>query len=231
MTLSHEDDETFLSGHPFSFSDGAIDGNSSVTDVQIGLGYSLSHSDMALALRSTLKVGLDAFGATLNGQGLPDSHFFTWIGQADFVKRLDDRNDRLLLRGLVQLTPDRLLSTQQLSLGGVETVRGYRENRIVRDNGAAVSAELRLPVPQLRASGRTLLEVAPFFDAGYGYDTDPTTVSPDKFQSSAGVGLLAHPTQWLDMEVYYGHPFQDFGDHSDLQDVGVHFRISAHLSF
>ena len=57
-----------------------------------------------------------------------------------------------------QISRDPLLSLEQFAIGGHASVRGYRENQIVRDSGAVVSAEARLPLFQ-SASGQPLLRV------------------------------------------------------------------------
>ncbi len=44
-----------------------------------------------------------------------------------------------------QTTPDVLLSTEQFSLGGLDTVRGYLESEALGDQGAALQLELRSP--------------------------------------------------------------------------------------
>jgi hemolysin activation/secretion protein len=37
-------------------------------------------------------------------------------------------------------------SIEQFSLGGIDTVRGYRQNQIVADNGVFGSVELSVPL-------------------------------------------------------------------------------------
>ena len=44
-----------------------------------------------------------------------------------------------------QVTPDTLVSSEQLSLGGLDTVRGYLESEALGDQGVAFQAELRSP--------------------------------------------------------------------------------------
>ena len=43
----------------------------------------------AVALRSTFSGGLDALGATENPGEVPDGQFFAWLGQAQWVRRID----------------------------------------------------------------------------------------------------------------------------------------------
>ena len=56
------------------------------------------------------------------------------------------RESHLILRASTQLASDALLAMEKFVVGGHATVRGYRENQFVRDNGFAASAELRFPL-------------------------------------------------------------------------------------
>ena len=58
-----------------------------------------------------------------------------------------------------QLTPDSLLSLEQIGIGGINTVRGYRQNQLVTDNGILGSIEVRIPL----TSDPSLLQLTPFF--------------------------------------------------------------------
>ena len=106
-----------------------------------------------IALRSTESIGLDLLGATENSGDVPDGQFFAWLGQAQFARRLFGSDWQLNLRGDVQLTADPLLPIERIAIGGIDTVRGYRENELVVDNGWIASAELRIPLGQLAVPG------------------------------------------------------------------------------
>lgn len=100
-----------------------------------------------LAARSQFSFGIDAFDATINNSGgaIPDGYFLAWIGQCQWVQQLSPRN-LIVARIDTQLTPDLLLSLEQFSLGGVDTVRGYQQNQLVADNGLLASLEFRIPL-------------------------------------------------------------------------------------
>jgi hemolysin activation/secretion protein len=124
-----------------------------------------------------------------------------------------------------QWTAESLLGLEQMSIGGRETVRGYRENQLVRDTGIAASVEFRIPV-LFDSEGAGIVHLAPFFDFGGGWNVNgspkPTTLS------SAGVGLLANPWKQVAAELYWGHPFRDIDieDDNSAQDLGLHFRLN-----
>lgn len=50
-----------------------------------------------------------------------------------------------MLKGAVQVSPDKLVSAEQFDLGGVYSVRGYPQSDYLGDYGVSGSAELRVP--------------------------------------------------------------------------------------
>jgi hemolysin activation/secretion protein len=228
LTLVRRDNKSFLAGEPFSFSPGAEDGASAVTALRFAQELVTRRQEWALSLRSTFSFGIDAFDPTIHGGGLPDSHFFAWLGQWQYVRRLPVRDWQLILRGAAQLTPDPLLPLEQFSLGGMDTVRGYRENQLVRDIGVAATAEVRVPL-YVRQEER-VLDLAVFFDAGYARNNGIEGVDNPggEFVASAGLGVLWNPHRRFSATVYWGYPFNDFEQTSDdLQDLGFHFSLVA----
>ena len=143
VALDLRDRQTFLQGEPFSFSIGAEEGESDVTVLRFFQDWSDRGARRVLAARSQFSVGIDAFDATVNDTGT-DGQFFAWQGQL-WVQQLSPRT-LLLARVGTQLTPDSLLSLEQFSVGGADTVRGYQENQLVTDNGVLGSVELRIPL-------------------------------------------------------------------------------------
>ena len=67
------------------------------------------------------------------------------MGQFQWVQRLSPRI-LMLAKVNTQLTPDSLLSLEKISIGGVDTVRGYRQNQLVADNGVVGGVEVRIPL-------------------------------------------------------------------------------------
>jgi hemolysin activation/secretion protein len=224
VTGTVRENETFLLGRPFSFSPGAKNGRSQVTVVRFGPEYFYRSTTQALALRSTFSIGLDLLGATENSGDVPDGQFFAWLGQAQYVRKLTESDIQLLLRGTVQLTPDPLLSLEQFAIGGFDTVRGYRENQIVRDNGYAFTVEVQIPILK---TGDLTVQLAPFFDVGGGWNHNAPRDS--QTLSSVGVGLLVNLRDRANLAIYYGYGFEDFDSSDDLQDNGIHFDLFVSL--
>ncbi len=215
--------ESFLLGQPFSFSPGAVNGEATVSVARMGLEFVERSQSQVIALRSTLSRGLNVLDATDNPTG-PSGEFTAWLGQAQYVRRLTEKGIQLIASTSFQWTSEPLLSLEQFSLGGANTVRGYRENQIVRDMGVLASLEFRIPVFWNRA-GAPILQVAPFFDYGNGWNMDAATPDPRDLPS-AGVGLIFTPTEKIRMQLYWGHAFRDLTPPggNDAQDLGLHFK-------
>lgn len=239
LTYARRESETFLLGQPFSFSEGADDGRSVVSVFRGIVGWVDRSPDQVIALRSTFSLGTDTFGATDNPSGIPDGEFFHWIGQAQWVRRFEVLgldSIRAVVRGEAQLTDDRLLPLEKFSIGGADTVRGYRENLLVRDNGWDASLEFRVPVFELSIPGLPSdlqdgrVDIAPFFDAGQSWNNEIDDPSP-KTIASVGIGLRWAPIRGMLASLYWGYALRDVQDpvDSDLQDDGIHFAIRASL--
>ena len=221
--------ETFVLGQLQSVSPGAVDGKEEISALRLSQEWTDRGLNQVLAVRSTFSVGLDAFGVTDDGTGR-NAKFWAWLGQAEYVRRLWDTPNQLILRAAGQWTDDQLLSLEQFSVGGSDTVRGYRENELVRDRGLFASAELRVPV-LFDKMGTPVVQLAPFFDFGGGWNVGASPVTgsnpPPTTVSSAGIGLLVSPSKHLKAQLYWGHAFKSIHvDSEDPQDIGLHFRVN-----
>jgi hemolysin activation/secretion protein len=224
--FDHRQNETELLGEPFNVSPGAVDGEMIVSVLRFSQEWLARGQNHVLALRSTLNFGLEAFDATDNGiPGDPDARFFSWLGQGQYIQRLFNTQNQLVLRVTGQWADEPLLALEQISVGGFETVRGYLENQLVRDRGIASSVEFRLPV-WFDKSGAGIVYLAPFFDLGaaWGAESSPSPTSI----SSTGVGLLLSPGQHFSAQIYWGYRLRDLDvpDESGLQGYGVGLRLN-----
>ncbi len=218
--------QSFLLGEGFQFSSG-LDENGEARVAVLRLGARYTHRDRksVFAARTIFSFGIDALDATITDSG-PDGEFLSWLGQVQWAQRFDWLDARMIVRVDAQLSRDPLLPLEQFAVGGHATVRGYRENRFVRDQGVVGSIEFRIPVWR-RASGRTLLELAPFYDYGRSWNRDRLTPQPEVLES-AGLGLIAPINDLTYGEVYWGEALRtvpDVSDDHNLQDDGIHFRF------
>lgn len=208
-----------LNDRPFSFTEGPENGESKVTVIRFSQDWVKRDTRRVLAARSQFSLGIDAFDATTNNTGT-DGRFFSWLGQFQWVQQLSPRNV-LVARIDAQLTPNSLLSLERFSIGGVDTVRGYRQNQLVADNGILGSVEVRVPV----TSDPRILQLAPFFEIGTAWnnrdiDPNPATVA------SLGLGLRWLITSDLSLRLDYGIPLISVGDRGNsLQENGLYFSL------
>ncbi len=224
--FDRRENKTWLLGEPFNISPGAVQGEMVVSVLRLSQEWLQRGQNHVLALRSTFNVGLDVFDATDDRIAEnPNAKFFSWLGQAQYVQRLFKTQNQLILRVTGQWTADRLLALEQISVGGAESVRGYRENQLVRDRGIVSSVEFRLPLV-FDKTGAGIVHLAPFFDFGGGWDVhnspDLTTIY------SMGVGLLLAPDKHFSASLYWGYRLRHVHvpDDRDVQDLGLHFKIN-----
>jgi hemolysin activation/secretion protein len=244
--LEFRHNENTLLGSPFSFTYGERDGETDVSVVYGGVELAKRAGRSVNAVRLGVRQGLHKWGATENGSDTgapangPDGKFTSLLLQAQHVRSLEWRDSTLVARATLQRALDPLLSIEKLPVGGASTVRGYRENLLVRDNGVIASLEWRVPLYATEApTGRfdpRRLKLAVFADYGRSWDTSWKDPLDPGFElasrkaadiSSAGLGLLWDPAPGVHAEIYWGHAFedQDTGG-GDLQDDGIHLRFS-----
>ena len=232
MSAEWRRNQTFLLGQPFSFTAGSNNGRTNVTAIRFYQDWLDRNARRVVALRSTFSVGVNALGATVTHTP-PTGEFFVWLGQAQYVRRVFG-NWEALARGSLQVSHDPLFPIEQFVLGGMSTVRGYREYLSATDNAAVGTLELRVPVARLAlpllggSADSGVVQLAPFYDVGTGWNTGRRT-PPDSNLSSVGVGL-----RWLVgfgsiAEVYYGHALHRVPHGSSLEDQGVHFSVVTSL--
>ena len=224
--LSLRESSNRLAGEPFSFSRGEVDGRSRVAVARLWHDLLRRRETDVFALRSTLNIGLDMFGSTIHSEDLPSSEFLTLQGQMQYSRRVLN-NAQLLFRADAQISNSELLSLERFALGGAVSVRGYRENELVRDTAVFSSAELRYPFYNSAQFGS--LQFAPFIDIGYG--ANDGQFSAEENLSSIGFGLLWNLRNRLAADLYFGVPLNDLetSDGNSLQERGIHLNVSAKL--
>lgn len=179
-----------------------------------------------LFARSQFSLGVGALNATLNANE-PDSRFFAWRGQALWLRRLAE-NTTLLLRADLQLADRSLVPLEQFSLGGAQTVRGYRQDNLLSDSGFLVSAELRIPIVSGQSGG---FQIIPFVDLGTTWDdSDRESEITDTLDintlASVGLGLQYQLGDRLTTRLDWGIPLNEIPDsNSTWQENGLYFSL------
>lgn len=224
-------------GQPSLFIPGSSDtGVSTVSALRFLQEYVHRTPSSVIAFRSRVSVGFDVLGATINsrddtntfnGEPLPSGKFVSWLGQAQTVKRLDDLwGIQILGRVDLQISNNRLFPLEQIPVGGRFSVRGYRENTLIRDNAVLASLESRIPLLKF-ASGEDMVQFAQFVDVGRSWVSRGRTHG---LQTLASVGLGVRwnvlPHDRARFELYWGVPLQHVEQgHGNLQDHGIHLQV------
>lgn len=147
--------------------------------------------------------GTTSFGASdkndprLSREGAGAS-FFKYNGVLNRIHPVYD-STYLFLRANAQFTPDRLLSAEQMDIGGVYSVRGYPQSDYLGDYGAGGSVELRVPcyfiprdvkVPWTDVPLWNRINFVAFFDGAYAKTRRPAPGDiPSRTFFGAGGGI------------------------------------------
>jgi hemolysin activation/secretion protein len=202
-------------------------GASTVSALRFTQEYVHRTSTTVIAARSRFSVGVDVLSATNNSGPLPDGQFFSWLGQAQAVRRFDDWwGIQLLGQMSLQLANDRLFPLEQVPVGGRFSVRGYRESSLIRDNAFLASVESRFPLMSY-VTGEPLLQFAQFVDLGQAWNAKGLTPDPHTL-ASVGLGLRWNilPRDRAHVELYWGLPLNHIPHPpGNLQDHGIHLQV------
>ncbi len=177
-----------------------------------------SHGQTSLS--NEVELGLGILGGTSGSGGLASrqgagTKFFRYLGTLNRVEKMPF-STYAVLRALVQLSPDRLVSSEQFQLGGAYTVRGYREGQMTGDTGFLLSGEWRMPFFLLPPSWhlfqshealRNQIQLVTFLEGGALYTKDPSAGSSgDEYLMSTGFGLRAQITRFMVGRIDLGFP-------------------------
>lgn len=232
VNLERRHSESFLLGIPFSFAPGEESGQATLTVARFVQEWLDRRLNQVVAARSTFSIGLDAFGATIHGFE-PDGRFVAWLGQFQWARQFGERDYQVIFKSNLQLANDPLLPMEKCALGGMDTVRGYPENTLVRDECFIASLEFRMPVYQLPLAGIShapnegQVQLAAFTDYGYAKNKGQFNLEPNSIYS-AGLGIRWDPSPKIHAALYWGYPFRkvNMGDEGWL-DSRINFFVQA----
>jgi hemolysin activation/secretion protein len=137
-----------------------------------------------------------------------NGNYFYFRGLASYEHDLwQDFQVKALLQG--QATDNPLVDSEQFSVGGLNTVRGYLESQAVGDSAIAGTLEVRSPslLRWWTKNDRHEFRLLGFLDAGSVFINDPLPEQTTNFNLlSVGFGALAKVMDWLNGAVYVGIP-------------------------
>lgn len=225
VMAEYETNKSFILGQPFELVAGATNGVSRIAALRTTQEWVHRTSQDVISFFSRFSVGIGAFGATPSSSQpqSADARFFSWMGEAQWVRQLELLRMQLFAKTTAQLSNDHLFPLEQFAVGGRYSVRGYREFTFVRDNGVLATVELRVPIVTVQGVDR--LHVVPFVDVGRAWNTAVPTGDRDTL-ASVGAGLVGSITEGIRFEVYWGQQLNHLrAGNGNLQDHGVNFQL------
>jgi hemolysin activation/secretion protein len=111
-------------------------------------------------------------------------------------------------RGVFQWTPNTLLPSEELGLGGDSSVRGYEPYVVLGDRGWSLQTELRTP-PLGFGATNTALQPFLFVDAGHAWNriNEPAEQSNGSLVS-VGAGLRFQMSRFVTVRTTIGFPLR-----------------------
>lgn len=182
------------------------------------------------------------FGLPFRGNGFPltsrggDSSFFKYGFSLERTQKIM-WGTALFLKVEGQVTPDKLTPSEQLFMGGLDSVRGYPESDYGADNGILVRAEHQVPafffprswkLPGDDGSLREKLQLVSFVDYGYGNLRRPGEEERDNHKMlGAGGGFRMHFRKNIAASVFWGARLLDRGLSEGDAPSQFHFRLEC----
>ena len=234
LTASRRESDTSILGSAADISPGVNEeGELRTSVISLGQEWLQRNRRQVIAARSQFNLGVDAFNATISNNE-PDSQFFAWRGQFSYLRLLSmpkgtpTIGSTILLRSELQLAADPLIPTEQFSLGGATTVRGYRQDALLTDSGFSAAAELRIPIARLSKLNASL-QFSPFIDFGTGWNTDNEATDFSTLLGT-GFGLILQTEERLSARIDWGFPLiNEESRNNSLQDSGVYLQMQYDL--
>ncbi|MDJ0631756.1 MAG: ShlB/FhaC/HecB family hemolysin secretion/activation protein [Xenococcaceae cyanobacterium MO_188.B29] len=225
LEFSRQSNRITIQDQPGIFPDSGADenGETRVSVFRFFQDWTRRTRENVLAARSQFSVGVDLFDATIN-ENDPDSSFFAWRGQVQWLQRLDSESDiNLLLRSDIQLSTSELVPLEQFSIGGISSVRGYRQDVLLGDRGVFASAEVRIPLYRW-SNNQNAFSLIPFVDFGTVWG-DSGQLDKDTLVS-VGAGIQLALSDRLRARLDYGIPLVEIDStERTAQENGVYFSI------
>ena len=113
-----------------------------------------------------------------------------------------------------------MVSSRQFYMGGMYSVRGYKENYLGGDSGFTFSAEYAVPVINRNTSAFT------FFDYGHVYSNAQSDEQKDVL-ASVGLGVRSTINQTFSASLTLGIPLQRHFMTEDVSSTRLHFIVSG----
>lgn len=206
---------SFILGEPFPLSliESNSEGRTLITSTRV------DYSELSRTANNifTWSVGVELGSNITEAQ----EAFLIFNSQFQFLQAILP-NTFLLAKSYGQVSTSSIPAIRQIGIGGQTSVRGYRPNSILSDNGFLGTVELQLPVFST-SDLNSKLQFIPFFDIGYGWNSSDIFLTTDLVMST-GAGLQFELGDNLSARVDYGIPL--ISSSSDSRDLTQNLSFS-----
>lgn len=204
--------------------DGVTLFDTKVRTISLGIDAQSFNADGSWYTRHFISAGLDEWGNTKD--------FLKYNGEGSWLHIFPD-NRTLSLRGRAQLANrDLLPASEQFQVGGMSTVRGYREGLLIGDDGYFISIEYNFPITSDNdgSLGNPFTDRwrgFVFFDQGaaFPFKGNDESINRDDFLASIGFGLTINLGKKLKGRLVAGVPLISRDDNED--DPTLHFYLQS----
>lgn len=227
--LDHKNSEDSLPLTPCDINMGVTEVN--LTSFRLAQSLTYNPRNLYFSLRHTLSVGVNALNSiTCSAPNSADHHYASWLWQFIWAKRFSPYHLQAVIKGDWQITQDNLLSFEKYSLGGANSIRGYTENFIIRDQGHSLSAELRVPL-KTRLRWVDSMQLLGYVDGGQAWDSD--SEGTKETLASVGIGYRLYTRKSHLFELLWAkslhEPTQAEPEQHSLQFRGIHVRLKINI--
>ena len=227
FTAARRENVSTLGGERFSFLLGEPEGVTRIRSERFWQEYSYRREAGAVVLRSTFARNRNNFEDVAGLPGAVETFAKTnrtWVGQAYASQQLGERDAQGWIRATWQHTTDHLVPLDAIALGGVNSVRGFRENQLLRDQGGFVNVDADA-MAWSNAERLQSLRLGAYLDQGIGWNQDGKHL---RIGSIGGAVRVRWNRLRADLYVAFHRWRSDEVPRTSgaLQDHGVHFQIT-----
>jgi len=161
--------------------------------------------------------------------GAKANYFYVGLRFSQFFQLSDDFAINYGLQG--QFTQSPLISNEQFSAGGIDTVRGYIESSAQGDNALTGSVELNYQVfTKTTTASIQDMRLNLFIDSARLRTIDALPNAEGEINSTtdlmgAGVGITMRAFKNTSLRLYYAEPLKKLNRESFVDEARVHFNL------